>query len=98
MDIGDTGIEGHASQIDDVYVIKGDGNLTAEEESLHFMYQKMSGDIQITAQILNDTRVAPHNREGLMIRELLNEEAPVARSVIAVIAGNRVGVFSARSR
>src|SRR5699024_4571281 len=87
MDIGEVGIEGQASKHDDIYVIKGDGNLTAEEESLHFMYQKMSGDIQITAQILNDTRVAPHNREGVMIRESLNEGAPLAMSGISVKIG-----------
>ena len=93
MDIGDTGIEGHASQIDDTYVIKGDGNLTADEESLHFMYQKMSGDIEITAQILQDTKVAPHNREGVMIRESLEEGSPLAMSGISVRGDDRVGVF-----
>lgn len=93
MDIGEVGIEGQASKHDDVYVIKGDGNLTAEEESLHFMYQKMSGDIQITAQILSDTKVAPHNREGVMIRESLDEGAPLAMSGISVRGDDRVGVF-----
>src|SRR5690625_4510484 len=93
MDSGDTGIEGDASQIDDTYVIKGDGNLTADEESLHFMYQKMSGDIEITAQILQDTKVAPHNREGVMIRESLEEGSPLAMSGIAVRGDDRVGVF-----
>src|SRR5690625_3360729 len=93
MDIGDTGIEGHASQIDDTYVIKGDGNLTADEESLHFMYQKMSGDIEMTSQILQETKVAPHNREGVMIRESLEKGSPLAMSGISVRGDDRVGVF-----
>src|SRR5690625_7261419 len=93
MDNGDTGIEGHASQIDDTYVIKGDGNLTADEESLHFMYQKMSGDIEITAQILQDTKVAPHNREGVMIRESLEKGYPLAMSGISVRGDECDGEF-----
>lgn len=92
-DIGEVGITGHSTMIDGKYVIKGDGNLTAPDESLHFLYQKISGDIEITAQILTDTKVAPHNREGVMIRETLEAGSPLAMSGISVRGEDRVGVF-----
>lgn len=75
IDIGETGISGSSTLVEGKYIVKGDGNLTASEESGHFMYQKISGDIEITAQILSDTKVAPHNREGVMIRETLETDS-----------------------
>ncbi|QGH36697.1 hypothetical protein GI584_22735 [Gracilibacillus salitolerans] len=92
-DIGETGIPGHSAIVDGTYVVKGDGNVTADQDSHHFMYQKVSGDIEITAQILSDTKVAPHNREGVMIRESLDVGSPLAMSGISVRGEDRVGVF-----
>lgn len=98
VDIGETGIRGHSTLADGKYIVKGDGNLTASDESLHFMYQKVSGDIEITAQILSDTKVAPHNREGVMIRESLEPGSPLAMSGISVRGEDRVGVFYHREQ
>src|SRR5699024_10138487 len=92
-DIGEVGIKGHASKTDDGFVVKGDGNLTDVEESIHFMYQKMSGDVEITAQVYQDLKVAPHNREGVMIRQSLDVDSPLAMSGVSVRGDDRVGVF-----
>lgn len=92
-DIGEPGISGHSTIYDGKYIVKGDGNITSSEESGHFMYQKISGDFEMTAQILTDTKVAPHNREGVMIRESLETNSPFAMTGISVRGEGRVGVF-----
>lgn len=96
VDIGEVGIPGHSAFADGKYIVKGDGNLTASDESIHFMYQKVSGDFEITARVLKDTKVAPHNREGVMIRASLEPGSPLAMSGISVRGEDRVGVFYSR--
>lgn len=96
-DIGELGIPGHSTIVDGRFIVKGDGNITGPQESFHYMYQAMSRDMEITAKIERDTKVAPHNREGVMIRASLEPGAPMAMTGISVRGDDRVGVFYHRA-
>lgn len=97
-DVGDTGIPGHSTIVDGRYIVKGDGNITDTTDSFHFMYQQVSGDFEITAKVERDTKVAPHNREGVMVRTSLEPGAPMAMMGVSVRGDDRVGVFYHRAQ
>src|SRR5699024_6993289 len=95
-DIGQTGINGHSSLVDGKYIVKGDGDFTGAEESGYYMYQKVTGYFEITSQIVEDKKVTPNNREGVMIRETLENDSRFAMTGISVRGDDRVGVFYQR--
>ncbi|HZR18798.1 MAG TPA: immunoglobulin domain-containing protein [Verrucomicrobiae bacterium] len=71
VDIGTPTAEGAASVSNGVYVVSGAGNLSGSADNFHFLYQTLTGDGSITAQISALSNSVPNGRFGVMIRESL---------------------------
>jgi regulation of enolase protein 1 (concanavalin A-like superfamily) len=71
VDIGTPGLAGSASASNGTYLVSGSGNLSGWSDNFHFLYQPLTGDGTITAQISAVTNSATNGRFGIMIRESL---------------------------
>ena len=70
-DIGSPGLAGTASVSNGTYFVSGAGNLSGSSDNFHFLYQPLTGDGSITAQISTVTNTTTSGRFGVMIRESL---------------------------
>ncbi len=90
-DIGDVKVEGKASLVDGVLTVKGNGKLGKQEGSVagsaeanaktdacHYVYQEITGDVEITAKLESVSSVDNHAFAGIMIREDLDADAATA--------------------
>ena len=71
VDIGRTGLKGSASSSAGVYTVAGAGNLSGRSDNFRFLYQPMSGNGEIRAQISSIQNTSTNARAGVMIRETL---------------------------
>ena len=73
QDIGDVSITGSAGFLNGVFYIEGSGAVKSQYSSnsdeFHFVYQKLSGDIEIVVHIRTQTYTHEWGKAGLMIRE-----------------------------
>ena len=90
-DIGSPAVAGSASLVDGLLTVKGSGKLGKQEGSIlgserfdaakddfHYVYQEISGDVEITAKLNSVAPVDNHAFSGIMIREDLTEGAKTA--------------------
>jgi hypothetical protein len=77
-DIGTPATAGGASVSNSTYLVSGAGNLSGSADNFHFLYQPLTGDGSITAQISNVTNSTPNGRLGVMIRESLTSSSRYA--------------------
>ncbi len=87
-DIGNPGVKGTASLTDGVLTVKSAGKLGKSEGSVsgsalnnaatddfHYVYQKMTGDVELVTKLDYFTPVDCHTFNGLMFRESLDKDA-----------------------
>lgn len=90
-DIGTPDIQGSASLTDNMITIKGNGKLgmsegsteqseesDASKDDFHFVYKKVTGDMEITAKLEEIGSVDNHAFTGLMIRDDLKDDSATA--------------------
>jgi regulation of enolase protein 1 (concanavalin A-like superfamily) len=70
-DIGSTGLTGSATMSGSVYTVQGAGNIGGSSDSFHYLYQSLTGDGQIQAQINSVQSTGGAAYVGVMIRETL---------------------------
>jgi regulation of enolase protein 1 (concanavalin A-like superfamily) len=56
----------------------GDGDFWTEQDRGHFMYQTLSGDCEIVAQVSGFTHAQSYSMAGVMIRDTLSAGSPFA--------------------
>jgi len=78
VDIGTVALAGNASEANGVFTVNGSGNIGGKADSFRFVYQPLSGDGDITAQINSIATNGVNRCVGVMIRESL---APNSRYV-----------------
>ncbi|XEC95729.1 Ig-like domain-containing protein [Paenibacillus tarimensis] len=90
-DIGTPDIQGSASLTDNIITVKGNGKLgmsegsteqseeaDASKDDFHFVYKKVTGDMEITAKLEEIGSVDNHAFTGLMVREDLKDDSATA--------------------
>jgi len=82
QDIGDVSIAGNAGFLNGIFYIEGSGAVKSQYRSnsdeFHFVYQKLSGNIEIVARIRTQTYTHEWGKAGLMIRETLDANSKYA--------------------
>ncbi|XEC95809.1 Ig-like domain-containing protein [Paenibacillus tarimensis] len=106
-DIGSPGIAGHADLRDGRFTVKGGGNivplfgnnsgLTERDQSFHYVYRQLEGDVELVARLDSLTETAPHNRSGLMIRQTLEPASAEAMIGFSVRGDQYCSVFYSRA-
>lgn len=87
-DVGTPGVKGTASLVDGVLTVKGAGKLGKSEGSVagsalnnaasddfHYVYQQMTGNVELVTKLDYFTAVDCHTFNGLMFRESLDADA-----------------------
>ncbi len=83
QEIGNVGLAGIATFANGIFTIKGSGaDITDFNDGFYYVYQKLSGDGQITARVASVQNTAPGAKAGVMIRSALTGNA--AHSLISL--------------
>ena len=69
---------GSASVSNGIYTVNGCGNISGTADNFRFLYQSLSGDGEITAQINSVQNTGTSGRIGVMIRESLTSGSSYA--------------------
>ncbi len=86
-DIGAPSIKGGASFASGRYSIKGAGaGIAAGSDQFHYVYQQVSGDLDVVARVTSLGAAAAWSKAGVMIRESLAANSPHALALVS--AGN----------
>ena len=83
QDIGDVSNTGSAGMLNGIFYIEGSGKASGhdffnETDEFHYVYQKLSGNIEIVAHLLTHTYTHEWGKAGVMIRETLNDTSKYA--------------------
>ena len=74
-DIGSPGVSASASASGEVYTVNGAGNISGSADNFRFVYQSLSADGEIRAQISSVQNSNPNGYVGVMIRESLTSSS-----------------------
>ncbi len=74
-DIGRPPVEGSASLKDGVMTVKGSGKLQGDDDSMHFVYKKLTGDFDFVTRVESVTPVDNHAFSGIMARSSLSPDS-----------------------
>jgi hypothetical protein len=79
VDVGAVGVTGSATFSAGTFQVSGAGSdIGGTADSFNFVYQALSGDGSITAQVTGLGNTSPGAQAGVMIRETLNPDSPFA--------------------
>ncbi|MDM7995525.1 MAG: hypothetical protein QUT30_07570 [Acidobacteriota bacterium] len=93
-EVGATGISGSSSYSGSTYTVAGSGaNITGSADAFRFAYQRISGDLTITARVVSLTNPNNWAKVGVMIRNGLDANAANA---LTAIRPNNTTTFSRR--
>ncbi|WP_284638329.1 Ig-like domain-containing protein [Paenibacillus silviterrae] len=89
-DIGSTPVQGSGSlDASGVLTVKGSGKITGTKDSLHFVYQPISGNAALTARLDSIALLDNNAISGLMIRESLEPDAAEAFISSSIVKADR---------
>src|SRR5581483_11995921 len=84
-DIGAPAIAGSASYAAGTYTVKGAGtDIWATADQFHFVYQAISGDVDVVAHVASIANTSAWAKAGVMVRESLNANARHALTLLSV--------------
>ncbi|MBN1392528.1 MAG: DUF1349 domain-containing protein [Sedimentisphaerales bacterium] len=83
QDIGDVGADGSANESAGTWTIEGSGtDIWDNTDEFHYVYQSLSGDGQIIAQVVSVENTNAWAKAGVMIRETLDGDSKHAMMVV----------------
>jgi hypothetical protein len=77
-DLGTVGISGSAVSSNGVFTVTGAGNISGSSDNFRFLYQTLSGDGEIRAQLVSAQNVGSGDLSAVMIRETLTSGSKYA--------------------
>ena len=87
-DVGAVGIPGSASYSSGTFTVSGSGaDITGTNDEFNYVYQSVSGDLTLVAQVETENGTQPYAKAGVMIRESLASDATRATVVITPTNG-----------
>jgi alpha-galactosidase len=88
QDIGATAAAGEAGVRGQTFIVTGSGNdVWNNSDEFHFVYQKISGDLEIQARVVSLTETDPWAKAGVMIRNTLDANSIHAMMVMSSANG-----------
>ena len=88
-DIGAPALAGSAMFADGRYTISASGrDIWDAADQFHYVYQQVSGDIDVSARVASVSAAAPWSKAGVMIRETLDDGARHASVFVSSGKGN----------
>ena len=89
QDIGSVGIAGNALIRSDTFTIEGSGaDIWGSSDKFHYVYQPVSGDVEIVAKIIYQENTKYWAKAGVMIREDLTAGSKNAFSMLTGSGGS----------
>jgi regulation of enolase protein 1 (concanavalin A-like superfamily) len=86
-DVGAVGVAGAASHVAGTYTVDGAGvDIWGVADGFHFVYQAVSGDVELIARVVTQENTDPWAKAGVMIREALT--AGARHALMAVTPDN----------
>ena len=93
-DIGDPAVKGSASYRDGTYTIRtGGADIWGTADQFHYVYQQVSGDVELVARVKSITYASSWAKTGVMIRETLS---PGSKHGFATLSAGRGYAFQRR--
>jgi len=87
-DIGATAAAGNAGVRGQTFIVTGSGNdVWGNIDEFHFVYQEISGDLEIRARVASMTLTDPWAKAGVMIRNTLDDNSIHAMMVMSAANG-----------
>src|SRR5262245_61052149 len=80
-DIGAVTVAGDASEVGDVFTLKGTLDIWGTSDGCHFVWRPLKGDGEIVARVLSVEQTQNHAKGGIAIRESLEAGARHATMV-----------------
>lgn len=77
-DVGNPGLPGSAASSNGTFTVQGAGNISGSGDNFRFLYQNLSGDGEIRAQIYSAQNTGNGDLTGAMIRESLTSGSKYA--------------------
>jgi glucose/arabinose dehydrogenase/regulation of enolase protein 1 (concanavalin A-like superfamily) len=78
-DVGDAGVAGGANYANGTFTVEASGSDIADRaDGFHFVYQQLSGDVELVARVTGVENTASGAKAGVMIRESLAGNAAYA--------------------
>ena len=93
-DVGSPAAGGRASVSSGKFTVQGAGRIGGSSDEFHFVYQQISGDVDLRVRVDSLENVDPWARAGVMIRDGLG--ARVKHALVSVSAGQ--GIYFDRRR
>jgi alpha-galactosidase len=88
QDIGATAAAGNAGVRGQMFIITGSGSdVWGSADEFHFVYQEISGDLEIRARVASLTLTDPWAKAGVMIRSTLDANSSHAMMVVSAANG-----------
>jgi len=87
-DIGATAAAGNAGVRGQTFIVTGSGSdVWDNADEFHFVYQEISGDLEIQARVISLTATDPWAKAGVMIRNTLDANSSHAMMVMSAANG-----------
>jgi uncharacterized protein len=88
QDVGAVGAAGNASYANDVFTVVGSGaDIWGTADEFQYVYQQVSGDVEIIARVTSQENTHDYAKAGVMIRENLTAGSKNAKMVITPTQG-----------
>ena len=88
QDVGATGVAGTASAASGTFTVKGAGaDVWGTADAFHYVWQPISGDVDLVARVASIENVQAWVKAGVMIRERLTADAPHAFMLVSAGRG-----------
>lgn len=88
QDIGIPAVQGTAGIRKETFVIQASGrDIWDTSDAFHFVYQKLSGDLEIQAKVISLTHTDPWAKAGVMIRNTLDANSQHVMMIVSAGQG-----------
>jgi uncharacterized repeat protein (TIGR01451 family) len=82
-DVGAVGVPGSSGISSGTFTVNGSGaDIYGSSDQFHFVYQQLSGDVEITARVASVELTQTYAKAGVMIRQDLTNNSPHAMMLI----------------
>ncbi len=88
-DVGSPGVPGQVGVSNNLYTISGAGNISGSADNFCFLYQTLSGDGEVRAQVVSAPDTGAGDLSGVMIRETLTGSSRYAFMGVSPVSAVR---------
>ena len=88
QDVGTPALKGSTSHVSGTFTVKAAGaDIWDADDEFHFVYQPVTGDVEVVVRVASMTKTHVWSKGGVMIREALTAESRNAMALVTVSKG-----------